>query len=290
MEITKITSSLLDTKVALPASEKEWLDKNIFTEEFLRVEENTVRCAVANCKVQGTLVVMVGGVPRDEKERKNLPLINTFFGHLAESLKDSGIASVLYNHPGTGLSTGDWGKETLNTRSSVLAQVAGHYYKKMQSLDVAIVGVSAGGYMAVQAMRELQNKGVPVSKLILISPAAYPKTLLDVPYGDAFTKMIRTPWDFTTSPIFNDIKKFTTEGGTSFISFFEDDDPPIPMEVQKSFMSTAEVLNATGKNIEVAIIMGAAHNFRNVGEEKRTANIGSIFATVSYLVSFLAKK
>lgn len=290
MEITKITSSLLDTKVALPASEKEWLDKNIFTEVFLRVEENTIRCAVANCKVQGTLVVMVGGVPRDEKERKNLPLINTFFGHLAESLRGSGVTSVLYNHPGTGLSTGDWNKETLNTRSSVLAQVTNYFCKKTQSFDVAIVGVSAGGYMAVQAMRELQNCGVSVSKLALISPAAYPDSLLDIPYGDDFSRILRTPWDFTTSTIFEDIQKFTLEGGSSFISFFENDDPPIPKLVQECFTSTVETLRRKGGNIELATIMGVAHNFRNPGEEKSIVNIESIFTTAAYLVSFLTKK
>ncbi len=291
MEIKKTNNRTFSLKkVLFPSTEEEWLQKNIFTTEILKVAENTIRCALVDTKQKNILVAMVGGVPRDESVRKKLSLIPTFFGHLAETLESIGISSIMYNHPDTGLSSGDWTKDTLLSRSSVFAKITSYFRTATSSKEVALVGVSAGGYMVIKALKELQSNGVTVTKIVLISPAAYPGTIETIPYGDVFTKILRTPWDVRTSPIFPILTKFVQNGGSVLLAFFEDDDPPIPLHIQEYYTHVAKELSKDGGKVELLKIMGAAHNFRKISKSENVVNPESIVETSNEIISFLKKR
>lgn len=219
-DIIQSENEKINKSPPLPQSEAEWLATGKFNIETVRIGENNIRCALAKGSKGTSLTTMVGGIPRDPKRRENLPLINKLYGHLAEKMLSVNESSLLYNQPGTGGSTGDWEKENLKTRVETLVGVADFFYKEVESSSLSIIGTSAGGYMAVKSAEELKKKGINISKLALLSPAAYPEDIEDIPYGEKFSEVNRKPWDVATSPIFPAVRKFVIEGGSVFISFF----------------------------------------------------------------------
>ncbi len=296
MEIKKIELSELKNNFIvpkkekpLPQSESEWMATKVFSLEAIKVGENEIQCAFSQGGRGNSVTAMVGGLPRDPSRREKLPLINKLYGNLAVELSHRRESSVLYNQPGTGRSTGDWEKGTITTRAHVLTEVSKYFYIKGEASSLAIVGTSAGGYMAVRALDELQKNGVVVSKLALLSPAAYPESVEEIPYGENFSNTIRTPWDVSTSPIFPLLTKFVKEGGSVLITFFEHDDPPIPRHIQEYYKSFVKELSDAGGDIEIVIIEGVAHNFRKIGiaEGDNIVDNQSVRVTTSKLTSFL---
>jgi len=276
----------------LPQSEKEWLESGTFTIENVAIGEKSIRCAFAEGSEGNSLVTMVGGIPRDPERRKNLPLINKLYGHLAIKLAAVRESSVMYNQPATGGSGGDWDKETLQTRARVLAGVSEHFCEKVKPKQVAIVGTSAGAYMAAKSILELQESGINVSKLVLLSPAAYPESIDDIPYGEKFSEIVRTPWNVSDSPIFSILQRFTESGGSVLISFFEDDDPPIPKQIQEYYRNFVKELSDAGGKIKIITIPGVAHNFRRIGsqESKNVVDNDSVRSAAGIFFSFLSQE
>lgn len=274
----------------LPQSEAEWFLTGKFSEDLIKIGENQIRCAFAEGKKGGGLVTMAGGIPRDPERRRKLPLINKLYGYLAIKLLDGGGSSVLYNQPATGSSTGDWDKETVHSRTIVLADVTKTYAERSANSEISLIGTSAAGYMAAGAIDMLAAKGIRVSKLALLSPAAYPENAENIPYGEEFTDLLRSDWEISSSPIFRQLEKYLKDGGTVLITFFEADDPPIPQKIQDNFRTFAERLANAGCNITFTTIPGVAHNFRRIGsaEGGNVVDNDSVRKTAFLLKDFLA--
>ena len=136
-----------------------------------------------------------------------------------------------YNYGG-GHASGTWEEETFQSRTKVLVETSKYFYDRMQSSNLSLIGTSAGAYMAVNALEQLETLGISVPKLVLLSPAAFPKEIENVPYGKSFTQIIRRKWDVAESPAFSLLEKYMRKGGSVFISFFEEDDPPIPRHIR----------------------------------------------------------
>ena len=146
---------------------------------------------------------MVGGIPRDPERRKNLPLINKLYGHLALKMQDQDESSLLYNQPATGGSTGEWEMETLRSRTEVLVETSRYFFDHTKASNLSLIGTSAGAYMAIRALPQFEELGIEVSKLVLLSPAAFPENIENVPYGESFSSIIRENWDVAESPAFS---------------------------------------------------------------------------------------
>jgi pimeloyl-ACP methyl ester carboxylesterase len=215
---------------------------------------------------------MVGGIPRDPIRRSKLPLINKLYGLMATKLVDHGINSVLYNQPGTGGSSGDWDSETIDSRSKTLVGLIKHVGKVTKCSKHTLVGSSAGAYMAVRATDLLKDTKNKIDTLLLISPAAYPLLIESIPYGENFSKLIREPWDVVNSPVFNRLERFVSEGGSLLISFFEADDPPIPILIQHCYCAFARKMISQNHDVRVIMIPSVAHNFRRI----KTAKSGNV--------------
>ncbi|TSA44924.1 hypothetical protein D4R51_02950 [bacterium] len=273
----------------LPQSEAEWLETGKFDIETIRIGEKQIRCALVKGTEGEPLVTMVGGIPRNPERRKKLPLINKLYGHLALKLLDENESSLLYNQPATGGSSGEWENETIQSRTDILVGVSRHFHELTNSSNLSLIGTSAGAYMAVNALEQLENQHIKVPKLVLLSPAAYPKDAEDVPYGPAFTGIVRQPWDIAESPIFPKLEQYIKNGGSVFISFFESDDPPIPEHIQEYYKTFAQRLSDEGGAINLTTIPGVAHNFRRIGvsEGKNVVDNDSIRATATLLADFL---
>lgn len=276
-------------KEILPQSEKEWLNTGKFNEEIVAVGKNLIRCAYTNAGKGNSVITMAGGIPRDPNRRQNLPLINKLYGNLALKMLENNTSSLLYNQPATGGSTGIWEEETLRLRADTLAGITRYYYDKLLSKEINLIGMSAGAYMAVDAMQILQKEGLVVSKLILMSPAAYPELVENIPYGSDFSTAIHKHWDVNNSPVFSKIEDYVRGGGKVLISFFENDHPPIPHSIQDKYREVAKKLFEEGFQIEVITIPKVAHNFRKIGtdQDKNVVDNNSVRAMTSYLVDFL---
>ncbi len=273
----------------LPQSEAEWLDTGKFTVKVAAVNDGRIRCALTCGHKKSRLVIMAGGIPRDPTRHQKLPLINKLYGHLAIKMLDYGVNSLLYNQPATGGSSGEWEKETLRSRSKTLAGIATYFSQQTSAPDLALIGTSAGAYIAVSTLEEIRSKGCRVSKLVLLSPAAYPAEIEDVPYGKRFTQLIRTPWDIATSLVFPKLKEFVAANGSLLVSFFEADSPPIPEYVQEYYRNFVRQLSTEGHGVTMLTIPGVAHNFRRIGvaEKKNVVDNNSIRATAAKLSEFL---
>ena len=270
-------------------SEKEWLGTGKFTVATTTILGNQIRYAITNSTDTNTLVTMVGGIPRDPDRRKKLPLINKLYGLMAVKQVSHGVNSVLYNQPATGGSSGEWNSETISTRSETLVELIKQTGSLTKCSKHAIVGASAGAYMAVKATDLLTGDNNKIEKLILISPAAYPHEIEDVPYGKEFTRIISKPWDIANSPIFKRLEQFVCDGGSLIISFFEADDPPIPRYIQHHYCEFARKLIAQNKNVQLITIPNVAHNFRriNTPEKGNVVDNDSIRMTAEKFLKFI---
>ena len=275
-------------KVRLPETEAEWLSRGDFQIEYVSINGKDIRCALLQGKSGGRLITMVGGIPREVERRNKLPLINKLYGYLALILQECGVSSLLYNQPATGGSTGNWDEETLSSRTQVLAGLIDHFSKKFTFSDHGLIGSSSGAYMAINSVELIEKQGHKVSKLLLLSPAAYPKQIEVVPYGEKFTEILRQPWDVSTSPVFSKLRDFFTNGTELLLCFFENDDPPIPMYIQEYYRNFMWRLEEAGKNVSVITIPGVAHNFRRIQRKRgREVDDDSIVITAENFREFL---
>ncbi|MCR4306750.1 MAG: hypothetical protein NUV42_02155 [Candidatus Yonathbacteria bacterium] len=275
-------------KTRLPESEAEWLSTGKFQVGSVMVNEKRIRYAITKGLENSRLVIMIGGIPREVEKRVKLPLINKLYGHLAIILQTSGVTSLLYNQPATGGSSGDWHKETLSSRTETLVELVDYFGKQMHFLDYVLIGSSSGACMAINAVEQIEKQGHKVSKLLLLSPAAYPKEVETVPYGKKFTDLLREPWDVATSPVFPKLKKFLESGTSLLLCFFEYDDPPIPLYIQEYYRNFVRRFEEDGVDILVMTIPGVTHNFRRI-ERKRGSVVDddSIRATAKIFSTFL---
>ncbi len=273
----------------MPQTEADWLNTGRFTVEYVTVRGISIKCALVPSKERGRLVTMIGGIPREPDRQRNLPLVNKLYGQLSIELAACGVSSLLYNQPATGGSGGAWEKETIASRTEVLAELVMHFSKRLSVTDNALVGSSAGAYMAVGALEHVRPHGELVSKLILLSPAAYPEKIESVSYGPEFSQLIREPWDVSTSPVFERLAKFARDGGEALTCFFEADDPPIPMFIQEYYRDHARQIFAKRGGGSVITIPGVAHNFRKLKRARRenVTDDDSIRATAHTFLEFL---
>lgn len=275
-------------KDRLPESEEGWLGTGKFQVGFVTINGMRIRSALTKGLEGSQLVTMIGGIPREVERRHKLPLINKLYGHLALILQESGTSSLLYNQPATGASNGEWGKEMLQSRTSTLVGLVDRFGKQLSFSGHGLIGSSSGAYMAINAVEQIEAKGHTVSKLLLLSPAAYPQKIETVPYGEEFTRILKQPWDIATSPVFPKLKRFLKNGTSILLCFFEHDDPPIPLYIQEYYRNYMYGLQKEGKHVEVLTIPGVAHNFRRV-EKKRGSVIDddSVRTTAERFAKFL---
>ena len=152
-----------------------------------------------------------------------------------------------------------------------------------------IIGTSAGAYMAVRSLGGIRTLGHTIEKLILLSPAAYPEAAENLPYGTSFRAELHKDWDKAKSPIFADISSFLKDGGKLMVSFFEDDDPPIPVLIQNLFLSLLKTHADKGDAASQMIIKGVAHNFRYISRKPNDSIVNnvSILKTTEVLLGFI---
>ncbi len=246
----------------IPANETAWLALDGVREVFEEVGGNTVSCGVfepSSDRPAKDIAVFVGGVPRSEERRSQLPVVNKFFGYVAAGLAVRNTVGISFNWPGIGRSQGmDILDTSIDDRCDFLEQFTHHLMKQYNAERISFIGASMGAYCAALTADRLDSD--LLKKMAFLSPAAYPVTAHHLPYNKGFGDELRTPWEPLDSPIHSTL--LATESPT-LIGFSEYDDPPIPMPIQKMF----QILTTINPNVEYHTIKGVYHNFRRTPED-----------------------
>ncbi|MEK7638761.1 MAG: alpha/beta hydrolase [Patescibacteria group bacterium] len=273
----------------LPTTDAEWEATGFFRFNSVDIPQKiSYARTVGN---HSTLLAMVGGIPRDPNRRAILPVVPKLFGLLAYELQSEEHTSLLYHQPGLGASGGDFATETLASRARTLTELVKIFECETKSSQAIIFGSSAGAYMALRAARRLQFDGAVVPKVVLLAPPAFPPTIDSVPYGPEFTKIVRTPWDFATAPIFDDLVAYVESGGSVLVVYAEYDEN-IPRKIQQLYQSHVVRLREQGKPVAYWRIPGVTHYLRppdgTVGYAE--SNDGCVRTVVSKLRDFITGK
>ncbi len=274
----------------LPQSENDWYKTGRFDLNSARINGHGIRYAYTRAEGKATdLTVMVGGIPRDPERQRSLPLINKLYGRIAVLLADRGSNSLLYNHHGTGLSGGNLETDTLENRSKTLAELIDYIAEVKGIESVNIIGMSAGSYIGARASRKIIKSGLDLGKMVLQSPAAYPKSAEKVCYGPEFNSIVCSDWEITSSPVFGDLERLALNGTSLAISYFQHDDQTIPRKIQDAYHGFAQSLTEKGANILSYTIYGVEHNFRrpNTNHGNNIVNNDSVRTVASDIVDFI---
>lgn len=275
---------------ALPQSDNEWQQTADFEAGLVPVGDEKIQYAyLAPAESSDHMVIMLGGVPRNPERQSRLPLINKLYGSIALQAQYSNIHSLMYQQIGTGGSSGDLRAETLQTRTSHLAEVITRFKQSKNIGRVSLIGMSLGSYLAARAVEDIESRGVEVSHLVLQSPAAYPKEAERLPYGQAFKETISQPWDVLGSPVFADIRRYLSGGGRVAASYFEKDEPPIPKHIQNAYFDVFSEASNQGLAVTTYSIAGLEHNFRRIGSD-HNGNIvhnGAVKAVATQIAEFI---
>lgn len=276
---------------SLPQSDAEWLQICDFETDSVLIGEEKLRYAYLKSESPSDrLAVMIGGIPRDPNRQSNLPLINKLYGSIALLGATNGYDSVLYQQSGTGGSSGDLTKETLNSRIENLVDVVEHFAQLKNVGRVSLIGMSLGSYLAARALETIPQRGIEVNSIVLQSPAAFPIEAESLPYGAEFSSVIKAPWDKASSPVFSSLKRYLESGGRVAVSYFEKDNPPIPEEIQELYYGVVADAVLSGKKASAYSIAGVEHNFRRIGSD-RNGNVvhnGSVKSVALQISEFIS--
>lgn len=274
----------------MPQTEADWLDTGRFEMEPKTVAGHDVMTALASPAISGvdpSLVITVGGIPRDPVRREKLPTINKLYAQLSLNVADSGHYGLMYNQPGTGKSSGDFETITFGEHIKTLVELSDEVAAGLGINKIHLVGTSAGSYMAARAVEDIQERGLEIRSLVLQSPPAFPEAVEDVPYGPEFSELIRTPWEVSDSPVFKDIRRFARFGGKICLLYFQGDDPPIPGHIQTKYHDTIWELGQKGADVTSLSCNGVAHNFiklnNNPASRRNAVDDASVYGTARIL-------
>ena len=151
------------------------------------------------------------------------------------SLAEQGIASIGFDFPGVGDSTGSLNETSLTTRFEDARNVIKYFKTQLDSdLELSILGVSMGAPIAIWLAEELK-----FNSLVIAVPAAYPKSSYTKNFGDDFSKEIRIEGAWKSSDEFKKLVDLSTP--TLLISAKQDE--IIPREIIDRYSEILKLKN-----------------------------------------------
>ena len=171
-------------------------------------------------------------------------------------LAAEGIETHTFDFIGHGRTGGTQLGTTLQGRVQQVRAVV-----ESQELDpstLTMVGFSMGAYVAAKAAIELD-----VARLCLAVPAAYAAQVYEVPFGPAFTHMLRTPRSWQGSDAFELVRNYT--GHLLVIS--AEQDQVVPAEIPHTYALSSDKRASTVHHI----VKGSGHKLNE--HLKRDPNV-----------------
>ncbi len=165
------------------------------------------------------------------------------FRKIREMLSDKRISSCAFDYKGHGETGGELLSTSLKEKvEQTISVIDSEKIKK----PLTIIASSMGGYVAIK-MTELYD----VKNLILIAPAVYSKEAYQISFGSEFSSIIRKPFSWLNSDVWEILKKYTG----NIIIYKAGNDQIIPEDVIKKIYDST--VNA--KKREVITIKKATH-------------------------------
>jgi pimeloyl-ACP methyl ester carboxylesterase len=124
------------------------------------------------------------------------------FQGLRDFLHGQGVETLAFDCVGHGRTGGPLLGTTLHQRVQQVQAVLGA--QKMVRSALTLVGFSMGAYVVAKVA-----VAMGVQRLCLAVPAAYATQAYDVPFGPAFSQILRTPGSWETSDAFDVVRGFT---------------------------------------------------------------------------------
>lgn len=182
------------------------------------------------------------------------------FNDLRQTLNTQGIGSTALDCIGHGQTGGTFANSSLASRDRQALAVIRHSGAQPN----ALIGISMGAYNAVR-LSEVLN----VETLILVVPGIYTPQAYDVPFGPAFSAIIRKERSWVDSDAWEKLQQF--EGRLLVIA--AEHDEVIPLEIPERLVAAAN--RASDRHL--LMVPGAGHS----GVMERVQNTQQWLGTVT---------
>ena len=166
------------------------------------------------------------------------------FTPLREHLMQQNISSTAFDFIGHGRTGGNLQGSSLHARVKQTLIVI----KAMQigGSEAALVGYSMGAYVALHVARQRQ-----IGRLALGVPAAYSPEAFDVPFGPAFSAILRRENSWRDSDAFTLLGEFT---GHLFV-FYGSEDQVAPCAIPQTLVGSAQ----QAASVDSYVLAGGGH-------------------------------
>lgn len=145
-------------------------------------------------------------------------------------LQEVGVSSIAFNYSGVPGTKETISSSTLASRTSEVSSVIDWVKREWGVTSVTLCGVSMGGHIALTVASQ---RGVDISKLILLAPAAYTEEVETVPFGDGFTAILQRQDSWVDSKSFDRLAKWSKP-----VLFFKlEQDEVIPIALTERYIS-----------------------------------------------------
>jgi hypothetical protein len=158
------------------------------------------------------------------------------FSRLREGLNANDIPSVSFDFIGHGETGGALIGSSLQERTAQAAAVIRHRCSE----PLTLIGASMGAYTAIKLTETFS-----VDNLILLVPAVYTPQAYEIPFGPAFSAVIRVPDSWLDSDAFRTLEEFNG----NLLVIAAEADAVIPMAVIQKIQAAAQQAEANRLHI-----------------------------------------
>ncbi|MBA4709830.1 alpha/beta fold hydrolase [Aquitalea aquatica] len=175
---------------------------------------------------------------------------------LRQHLQSQRVASSAFDFIGHGETGGSLLGSSLRQRVEQALAVYRHCHA--DNKPVALLGSSMGAYIALHLLEQL-----PCSHLILQVPGAYTPQAFDVPFGPAFSAMLRQPLSWLDSDAWSRLQQF--RGHVLIVAAKQDAVIPRSL-IEKLYASTSQC-----RSSQLLWLAGAGHQLQQHWQAQPTA-------------------
>jgi pimeloyl-ACP methyl ester carboxylesterase len=188
--------------------------------------------------------------------------------YLADALAPIGATTFAFDFSGHGTSSGALHESTLARR---IVQASAGLRAAELDQPLLLMGNSMGGFIAASLATKVNSDG-----LILMCPALYDDSALDVPFDHRFTELIRAQDSYERSTLPNRLRNYKGH----VLLLIGSDDRVIPHRVIEIYLSSFD----SAKSKELIRISGAPHRLHLWAAENARSS-ASILSPIHRLIT-----
>lgn len=201
-------------------------------------------------------VLMVGGIPPGSHNTDKRPLaFHPFYAVMGGALAKHNAYAMEMNPRGMGHSEGDTWDESLQSRLDSLVDAAKWLTENTNTNQIRLIGSSMGGHLVLRLAEKLEQSGITVDRLALLSPAAYSQQAEQVTYREGYKNLPATSTE--ESPAMTALERFNGR----VLLLFAENDKPIPLDVQAAFEARVAPMVEAGRATSFKV-KGVEHMFK----------------------------